>query len=67
VRRQRVVLPRSRRGVALATIESPRDGRKNLGRGEKTRFVLHLREALLVVQHVQLGGFRGYPPTALSG
>ena len=43
----------TRRGLALAAVEPARRRREDLGRGEAARPGVHLREALLVVQHVR--------------
>ena len=58
-RRQRLVLPRPVGGLALAPVEPAGRGREGLGGGPAARSRVHLRQALLVVQHVQHGDLVG--------
>ena len=51
-RRQRLVFPRPVRDLAVAPVQPPGRRREVLGRGTPPRPVLHLRQAVLVVQHV---------------
>ena len=51
-RRQRLVFPRPLRGFVLAPVEPPGAGREVVGRRQAARSRLHLRQAVLVVQHV---------------
>ncbi len=51
-RRQRLVFPRSVGGLALAPVEPADRRREDLGRGQDARPRLHLRQDVLVVQHV---------------
>ena len=51
-RRERLVSPRVGRGAVLETIEPPGSRPQNLGRFAGARSGFHLRETVLVVQHV---------------
>ena len=52
-RRQRLVLPRPDGGLAVAAVEPAGRRREDLGGGQAARSGLHLRQAVLVVQHVR--------------
>ena len=54
-RGQRLVLPRAGRGLAVAPVEPADRRREDLGSRQTTRSRLHLRQDVLVVQHVRLG------------
>ena len=56
---QRLVFPRSRGNLALAPIQSPGRRREALGCREASRPIVHLRQAVLVVQHVRVGRLFG--------
>ena len=66
-RRERMVLPRSRRDLVLAPVQSPGQRREALGCGETARPVVHLRQALLVVQHVRVDRFLGHATPDVYG
>ena len=55
------------RSLALATIESSRRWRKNLGGGEEEKPGFHLRQDVLVVQYVLFGGLECDAATDVSG
>jgi hypothetical protein len=57
--RQRLVLPRPVGGLALAAVEPPGRRGEGLGSGPPARSRVHVRQALLVVQHAQRGDLVG--------
>ena len=66
-RRERLVFPRPRRSVVLAPVQPSGAWRETLGRGEAARSVVHVRQALLVVQHVRVGRLFGHAASDVSG
>ena len=66
-RGQRLVLSRPRRDPVLATEQSPRCRREDLGRRPQARSRVHVREALLVVQHVLERRLHGHAAPDVPG
>ena len=66
-RRQRLVLSRPVRGLALAAVESAGRRREDLGCGATARSGVHLRQAVLVVQHVRQRRLLGHAAADVSG
>src|SRR5947207_10441561 len=55
------------RDQILEAVEQARIRREDLGRGQEDRSEFHLREYLLVVQHVLDGGLLGHAAADVSG
>src|SRR5438874_9434605 len=55
------------RDQILEAVEQARIRREDLGRGQEDRSEFHLREHLLVVQHVLDGGLFGHASADVSG
>ena len=66
-RRQRLVRARGLRGALLASVEPPGARAENLGHRARRRSVFHVREPVLVVQHVFLGGRQRHAAADVSG
>ena len=67
LRRQRLVFSRSRRGDAVAAVEPSGERREDLGCRQAARSGLHLRQDVLVVQHVRQRRLERHAAADVSG